>query len=46
MENAQRRQQRKGGGEFQRVETVNVAIVADNFQDDLIALDDALSKLA
>jgi RNA polymerase sigma factor (TIGR02999 family) len=46
VENARRRQQLKRGGEFQRVEAEDIAIVADNIQDDLIALDHALSKLA
>lgn len=45
VENARRRQQLKRGGEFFRTEADDIAIVADNIQDDLIALDEALTKL-
>lgn len=46
VENARRRQQLKRGGQFQREEVGDIAIVADNIQDDLIALDLALTRLA
>lgn len=45
VENARRSQQLKRGGEFFRTEADDIAIVADNIQDDLIALDEALTKL-
>jgi RNA polymerase sigma factor (TIGR02999 family) len=46
VENARRRQQLKRGGEFQRVVADDIAIVADSVPEDLIALDEALSRLA
>lgn len=46
VENARRRQQLKRGGQFQRTEMDDVPIVAENIQDDLIALDRALTRLA
>jgi RNA polymerase sigma factor (TIGR02999 family) len=46
VENARRRQQLKRGGQFQRSEVDDIVIVAENIQDDLIALDSALTRLA
>jgi RNA polymerase sigma factor (TIGR02999 family) len=46
VENARRRQQLKRGGQFKRTETDDIPIVAENIQDDLIALDGALTRLA
>ncbi len=46
VENARRRQQLKRGGQFQKSEVDDIVIVAENIQDDLIALDSALTHLA
>ena len=46
VENARRRQQLKRGGQLQRMAVEDVPIVAENIQDDLIALDGALTRLA
>lgn len=45
VENARRRQLLKRGGQFQRSEVDDIVIVAENIQDDLIALDSALTRL-
>ena len=45
VENARRRQQIKRGAGFQKSEDHEIAVVADNIQEDLIDLDDALTKL-
>ena len=46
VENARRRRQLKRGAGFQKAEGHEIAVVADNIQEDLIALDDALTKLS
>ena len=46
VENARRRQQLKRGGQFQRSATEDVPIVAENIQEDLLSLDEALIRLA
>ena len=45
VENARRRRQLKRGAGFQKAEAHEIAVVADNIQEDLIALDEALTKL-
>ena len=45
VENARRRRQLKRGAAFQKAEVHEIAVVADNIQEDLIALDEALTKL-
>ena len=45
VENARRRRQLKRGAGFQKAEDHEIAVVADNIQEDLIALDEALTKL-
>ena len=46
VENARRRRQLKRGAGFHKVEEHEITVVADNIQEDLIALDDALTKLS
>ena len=46
VENARRRRQLKRGAGFHKVEDHEITVVADNIQEDLIALDDALTKLS
>jgi RNA polymerase sigma factor (TIGR02999 family) len=46
VENARRKRRLKRGGDHQRIDMEEVAIVVDGPTDDLIALDDALNKLA
>ncbi|MEI8383992.1 MAG: ECF-type sigma factor [Planctomycetota bacterium] len=45
VENARRKGRLKRGGEFQQVELADVPIVASEFHEDLIALDEALDRL-
>ena len=45
VENARRRRQLKRGAGFHKVEDHEITVVADNIQEDLIALDEALTKL-
>ena len=45
VENARRRRQLERGAGFHKAEVDEIAIVADNIQEDLIALDEALTKL-
>lgn len=45
VENARRKKQLKRGGERQRVDAFDVAIVTDDLRDDLIELDAALDRL-
>ena len=46
VENARRRQQLKRGAAFSRADAEDFPVVADNIQEDLIALDEALTRLA
>lgn len=45
VENARRRRQLKRGGQYRRTDVDDIPIVADEIKDDLLALDDALTKL-
>lgn len=45
VENARRKQQLKRGGQFKRVELNDVEIETEAFNEDLVALDEALVKL-
>ena len=46
VDNARRKQRLKRGGDQQRVELCDADLAADGLSDDLIALDEALSRLA
>ena len=46
VENARRKRSHKGGGGFTRVDLDDARLAADAPPDDLLALDDALTKLA
>ena len=45
VENARRRRQIKRGGQYRRTDMDDFPIVADEIKEDLLALDDALTKL-
>ncbi len=45
VENARRRRQLKRGGQYRRTDIDDFPIVADEIKEDLLALDDALTKL-
>jgi len=45
VENARRRRQLKRGGQYRRTDMDDFPIVADEIKEDLLALDDALTKL-
>jgi len=45
VENARRKRRLKRGGELQQVELADVAVVAPDIHEDLIALDAALDRL-
>ena len=45
VENARRRRQLKRGGQYRRTDMDDFPIVADEVKEDLLALDDALTKL-